>query len=143
MKTAALQAASNYVDLQDVAKIADEAADAAATQKADADPFACCQREADDLAPSADASESQGASQLSSGHEEKNAELRGKLKRLREIAHHYSNEAEEWFKKYLKYNAQEEARATCLLQLHFPLSNIAGYDLCPRQDHLPLGCSEA
>ena len=132
-KAAALQAASNCVDRQEDAKTADEVAVTAAEKSADGDPFAGCQREADDLAPcdtpSDDPSESQGTSPLRSGHEEKNAELRRKVKRLRDIAHHYNDEAEEWCQKYLKYKAQEEARITCLLQRHFPLSNISGYDL--------------
>ena len=51
------------------------------------------------------------------------------MKRLWEVAHHCNNEAEEWFQKCLKYKAQGETRATCLLQRHFRLSNIAGYDL--------------
>ena len=62
-------------------------------------------------------------------HEEENAELLLKLSRLREIAHHYNDEAEEWFGKYIKYKRHEETRITCLLQLHFVLSNIAGYYL--------------
>ena len=51
------------------------------------------------------------------------------MKQLLDIAHHYNDEAEEWCQKYLKYKAQEEARITCILQLHFPLSNISGYNL--------------
>ena len=96
-KAAALQAASNCVDRQEDAKTADEVAVTAAEKSADGDPFAGCQREADDLAPcdtpSDDPSESQGTSPLRSGHEEKNAELRRKVKRLRDIAHHYNDEA--------------------------------------------------
>ena len=31
--------------------------------------------------------------------------------------------------QYMKYNRHEEPRITCLLQRHFPMSYIAGYDL--------------
>ena len=31
--------------------------------------------------------------------------------------------------KYMKYKGHQEARITALLQRHFPLSNIAGYNL--------------
>ena len=31
--------------------------------------------------------------------------------------------------KYMKYKRHEETRITSLLQRHFPLSNIAGYNL--------------
>ena len=62
-------------------------------------------------------------------HEEKNAELLHNVSRLREIEHHYNDEVEEWFGKYMKYKRHEEFRITCLLLRHFPLSNIAGYDL--------------
>ena len=51
------------------------------------------------------------------------------MNRLREIAHRYNDEAEEWFGKYMKYKRHEETRITSLLQRHFPLSNIAGYNL--------------
>ena len=40
-----------------------------------------------------------------------------------------NDEGEEWFSKYMKYKRHEETRITCLLQLHFVLSNIAGYYL--------------
>ena len=72
-----------------------------------------------------------GASPL---HEEENAELLRKVSRLRDIAHHYKDEAEEWFGKYMKYKRHEETRFTLLLQRHFPLSKFAGYDLA--QDKL-------
>ena len=42
------------------------------------------------------------------------------------MPHHYHVEAEEWFGKYMRH---EETRITSLLQRHFPLSNIAGYNL--------------
>ena len=47
---------------------------------------------------------------------------------LREIAHLY-NKTEEWFCKYMKYKGHQEARFNALLQSHFPLSNIADYNL--------------
>ena len=60
-----------------------------------------------------------GASPL---HEGENAEHLRKVSRLRDIAHHYNDEAEEWFGKYMKYKRHEETRISCLLQRHFPLS---------------------
>ena len=48
---------------------------------------------------------------------------------VREIAHLYNDEAEGWLGKYIKYKGHQEARTTALLQRHFPLSNIAGYNL--------------
>ena len=53
-----------------------------------------------------------------------------------------SDEVEEWFFKYIKYKRPKETRITCQLLLHFPLSNMGGYNLA-RLYHLPLGCSEA
>ena len=61
--------------------------------------------------------------------EDENAEFLHKVSRLREIVPHYKDEAEEWFGMYTKYKRHEETRITCLLQRHFPLTNIAGYYL--------------
>ena len=69
----------------------------------------------------------QGASPL---HEGENIELMRKVNRLqlhlilrgRRVYFMY-------FSKYMKYKRHEETRITCLLQQHFPLSNIAGYNL--------------
>ena len=36
---------------------------------------------------------------------------------------------EEWFFKYIKYKRHKETRITCQLLLHFPLSNMGGYNL--------------
>ena len=56
-----------------------------------------------------------------------------KVSRLREIAHHYSYEAEEWFSKYMKRHEENGITCgvtrTCRLNRHCPLSNIAGYHL--------------
>ena len=105
-----------------------EVAATAVDEDADAAPSTCCQSEANSQAPSSYPLYQQGAPPL---HEEQNenAELLRKVSRLREIAHHYNDEAEEWFGKYMRYKRHEETRITCLLQRHFPLSNIAGYDL--------------
>ena len=46
-----------------------------------------------------------------------------------EIAHHYNDEAEERFGKFMKYKRHEETRITRLLQRHFPMSKMAGYNL--------------
>ena len=54
--TAGFQAASKFVYKNNVAKMVDEALTAVA-KGADSDPFACCQSEADTLAPYADPSE--------------------------------------------------------------------------------------
>ena len=59
----------------------------------------------------------------------KKKKLWSKANRFREIAHHYNVGAKEWFGKYMKYKRHEETRITSLLQRHFPLSNIAGYNL--------------
>ena len=77
-------------------------------------------------------------------HEEKNAELLHNVSRLSEIEHHYNDEVEEWFGKYMKYKRHEETRINCRLQQHFPLSSVQDCWLlpCPRQDHQPLGHSE-
>ena len=69
------------------------------------------------------------SSPLHSGYDAEKAELLRKVSRLREIAHLYNDEAEEWFSKYMKYKGHQETRITALLQRHFPLSNIAGYNL--------------
>ena len=103
-----------------------EVAATAVDEDADAAPPTYCQSEAATQAPSSYPWYQQGASPL---HEEENAELLHKVNRLREIAHHYNDEVEEWFGKYVKYKGHEETRITCLLQRHFPLSNIAGLDL--------------
>ena len=108
-------------DFDGGAPIVDEDVDAASD--------AGCQRKAANPAPPADPLKLQGASQLHSGHDEEKAELLRKVSRLREIAHLYNDEAEEWFGKYMKYKGHQETRITALLQRHFPLSNIAGYNL--------------
>ena len=99
----------------------------------DATSDAGFQRKAADQAPPADPFELQGASQLHSGHEEEKADLlrklRCKVSWLREIVHLYNDEVEEWFCKYMKYKGHQETRITAILQRHFPLSNIAGYNL--------------
>ena len=105
-------------DFDGGAPIVDEDVDAASD--------AGCQRKAADPAPPADPLKLQGASQLHSGPDEEKAELLRKVSRLREIAHLYNDEAEEWFGKYMKYKGHQETRITALLQRHFPLSNIAG-----------------
>ena len=48
---------------------------------------------------------------------------------LRKIAHLYNDGAEEWFSKCIKYKGHKETRIASLLQRHFPLSTIAGYNL--------------
>jgi len=96
---------------------------------ADAPPITGCQREASDQASSSYPWKRQGTSLLGYGHEVEKEELWRKVNRLRKIAHHYNDEAEEWFGKYMKYKRHEETRITSLLQRHFPLSNIAGYKL--------------
>ena len=58
------------------------------------------------------------------------------VKWLLENAHCCKKEAEEWFQKYLKYKAQEEARITCLLQKPFPFFNISGYYLAQLEDKI-------
>ena len=66
------------------------------------------------------------SSPLHSGYDAEKAELLRKVSRLREIAHLYNNEAEEWFSKYMKCKGHQETRNR---QRHFPLSNIDGYNL--------------
>ena len=51
------------------------------------------------------------------------------MNRLRENAHLYDDEAEEWYCKYRTYTEQQETRITPLLQRQILLSNIAGYFL--------------
>ena len=101
----------------------------AVNEDANAPPITGCQREASDQASSSNPWKQQGTSLLGYGHEVEKEELWRKVNRLRKIAHHYNDEAEEWFGKYMKYKRHEETRITSLLQRHFPLSNIAGYNL--------------
>ena len=77
----------------------------------------------------ADPLNARSASQLHSGYNAEKAELLRKVSRLREIAHLYNDEAEEWFSEYMKYKGHLETRITALLQRHFSLSNIAGCNL--------------
>ena len=95
-------------------------------------PDAGCQCKEVNQAPPADPLNVQYASQLHSGYDVEKAKLLYKVNRLQEIAHPslYNDEAEEWSNKYMKYKGhQETRRITAILQRHFPLFNIAGYNL--------------
>ena len=82
----------------------------------------------------------QGASPL---HEEENAELLRKTSRLRDIVHHYNDEAERVI--WQVHEVQEAWGNQVHLAAATALSTVQIRWLrpCPRQAHLPLGLSEA
>ena len=101
----------------------------AVNEDADATLITGCQHESSYQASSSDPWKGQGTLLLGYCHKVEKEELLSKVNRLREIEHHYNDEAEEWFGKYMKYKRHEETTIASLLQRHFPLSNIARYNL--------------
>ena len=91
---------------------------AAVNKDADATPITGCQREASNQASSSDPWKLQGPSLLGYCQEVEKEEPQHKVNQRRDIAHHYNDEAEEWYcnLKYMKYKRHEKTMIPSLQQ---------------------------